>query len=109
MSLFNQLNNQQTATTGNIYIGGHQSPYNGTVTTAGGYGGTTTTISTNTLFGSMQSGSYDLGFSTDMTEFFELVLVALGHDITYDKFKAMNSKERKAIMREIKINRVING
>lgn len=49
-----------------------------------------------------------ISISNDMIEFFELVLVALGYDITYDEFSKMSPEERKAIIRDIKIKRVLD-
>lgn len=46
--------------------------------------------------------------SSDMIDFFELVLVALGYDITYEDFSKMSSDEKKAIIRDIKIKRVLD-
>ncbi len=43
----------------------------------------------------------------DMIEFYELLLAALGYDITYDEFSKMTKQQRKGILREIKINRVL--
>ena len=40
-----------------------------------------------------------LSISADMIEFFELVLVALGHDITYDEFTKMSPEKRKSIIK----------
>jgi len=49
-----------------------------------------------------------ISISNDMIEFFELVLVALGYDITYDEFSKMSPEERKSIIRDIKIKRVLD-
>lgn len=49
-----------------------------------------------------------LSFSSDMIEFFELVLSAIGYDITYDEFSEMSPEERKSIIRDIKIKRVLD-
>lgn len=48
-----------------------------------------------------------ISVNSDMIEFFELVLTALGYDITYDEFSKMSKDEKKAIIRDIKINRVL--
>ena len=49
-----------------------------------------------------------LSISSDMIEFFELVLAAIGYDITYDEFSKMSPEERKSIIRDIKIKRVLD-
>lgn len=46
--------------------------------------------------------------NSNMIEFFELVLAAIGYDITYDEFTQMSKEERKAILRDIKIKRVLD-
>ena len=76
------------------------------------------TISTTTLTGSQNlvySGS--IGNTTtlsmkntigeDLTDFFELVLAALGYDITYDDFKKMSKEQRNQIIRDIKLKTII--
>ena len=49
-----------------------------------------------------------ISMNSDMIDFLELVLVALGYDITYDEFSKMSSDEKKAIIRDIKIKRVLD-
>lgn len=49
-----------------------------------------------------------LSLGGDMIEFFELVLAAIGYDITYDEFSKMSPEERKSIIRDIKIKRVLD-
>lgn len=53
------------------------------------------------------SGSATWSVNNDMTQFLELVLAALGHDIKYDDFVKMDDNERKAILRDIKIKNVL--
>ena len=45
--------------------------------------------------------------TSDMTDFFELVLAALGQDITYDDFKKMSKQERNQLIREIKLKTIL--
>jgi hypothetical protein len=45
--------------------------------------------------------------NSDMGQFLELVLAALGHDIKYDDFVKMDDNERKAILRDIKIKNIL--
>lgn len=47
--------------------------------------------------------------SSDVGDFCELVLMALGYDITFKDFQKMSKEERKSILRDIKINRVLKG
>ena len=80
------------------------------------------TISTTTLVGNsnlIYSGSTGnwispvfsseatLSIGGDMTDFFELVLAALGYDITYDNFKSMSKEQRNQIIRDIKLKTII--
>jgi len=46
--------------------------------------------------------------NSDMIEFFELVLSAIGYDITYDQFTKMSKEQRKSILRDIKLKRVLD-
>ena len=73
------------------------------------------TISTTTLVGnhnlvySGSTGNWDttLSIGGDMTDFFELVLAALGYDITYDDFKSMSKDQRNQLIRDIKLKTII--
>ena len=73
------------------------------------------TISTTTLTGSQNlvysgsGGNWDATISIggDMIDFFELVLAALGYDITYDDFKSMSKEQRNQIIRDIKLKTII--
>ena len=77
------------------------------------------TISTTTLTGSQNlvylSGTGNLAYTSDttlsiggdMTDFFELVLAALGYDITYDDFRSMSKEQRNQIIRDIKLKTII--
>jgi len=53
------------------------------------------------------TGSATWSVNNDMTQFLELVLAALGHDIKYDDFVKMDDNERKSILRDIKIKNVL--
>jgi hypothetical protein len=48
-----------------------------------------------------------LSLNSDMTDFFELVLAALGYDITFENFKKMSSSERNQLIRDIKLKTII--
>ena len=49
-----------------------------------------------------------IAVNNDMTEFCELVLAVLGHDIKYQDFQKMSKEERKSLLRDIKIKRVLD-
>lgn len=40
-------------------------------------------------------------------EFFELCLLAMGYDIKYDDFKKMSPADKKSLLRDIKLNRIL--
>ncbi len=63
----------------------------------------------NLIYTSSGSSWSDVSISlnSDMTDFFELVLAALGYDITYDDFKDMSKEERKQLIRDIKLKTII--
>jgi hypothetical protein len=73
-------------------------------------------ISSSTLVGNQNliytsSGSswsdVSISLNSDMTDFFELVLAALGYDITYDDFKDMSKEQRTQLIRDIKLKTII--
>ena len=73
-------------------------------------------ISSSTLVGNQNliytsSGSswsdVSISLNSDMTDFFELVLAALGYDITYDDFKDMSKEQRTQLIRDIKLKRLL--
>jgi len=68
------------------------------------------TIST-TLVGNQNivysNSGFSLSLNSDMTDFFELVLAALGYDITFENFKKMSSSERNQLIRDIKLKTII--
>jgi hypothetical protein len=73
-------------------------------------------ISSSTLLGNQNviytsSGSslsdISLSLSSDLTDFFELVLAALGYDITFEDFKKMSLSERNQLIRDIKLKTII--
>ena len=45
----------------------------------------------------------------DEVQFLELVLVALGYDIKFEDFRNMSQEERKSLIRDIRINKVLDG
>jgi hypothetical protein len=48
-----------------------------------------------------------LSINSDLTDFFELVLAALGYDITFEDFKKMSLSERNQLIRDIKLKTII--
>jgi hypothetical protein len=113
----NYINNTTTAGTGifgTITIGncgtttGTQliNNSNSTVTISSPLGGTG--------FYGNYNGNTAIGYSAlsfqqdqDTAEFCELVLAALGHEIKYDEFKYMSKQDRKALLRDVKISRIL--
>jgi len=49
----------------------------------------------------------EISIGSDMIDFFELVLAALGYDITYDDFRKMKKHERNKLIRDIKLKTII--
>lgn len=45
--------------------------------------------------------------NNDLIEFTELLFAVLGYDITFEEFSKMTKEQRKSILRNIKINRVL--
>lgn len=43
----------------------------------------------------------------NQVEFFELCLLAMGYDIKYDDFKKMSPADKKSLLRDIKLNRIL--
>jgi hypothetical protein len=48
-----------------------------------------------------------ISVNSDIIEFTELLFAVLGYDITFDEFSKMTKEQRKSILRDIKINRII--
>ena len=72
----------------------------------------TTLVGNQNIVYSSCSGSWGsvdntISFNSDMTDFFELVLAALGYDITYDDFKDMSKEQRTQLIRDIKLKTII--
>lgn len=83
----------------------------GTITTCVVNGVSSATTGTNLYLSSGGVGysnwSNDISDDHNITDFMELTLMALGYDIKFDEFKNMSKEERKSIIRDIKINRII--
>lgn len=53
------------------------------------------------------SGSLNISMTDDLVQFQELILAALGVDITYEEFCRLSQEDKKSLIRDIKINRVL--
>jgi hypothetical protein len=60
------------------------------------------------------SGTLNISMNSDLVQFHgwneqtqELILAALGIGVTYEQFCSMSIDERKSLIRDIKINRVL--
>ena len=69
----------------------------------------TTSTGTGPLIYSTTCGSsgYTINLNERTTDFFELVLAALGYDITYESFTKLSKEERNQIIRDIKLKTII--
>ena len=69
----------------------------------------TTSTGTGSLIYSTTCGSsgYTINLNEGTTDFFELVLAALGYDITYEGFTKLSKDERNQIIRDIKLKTII--
>lgn len=57
---------------------------------------------------SITSGSYHLDIEENsITEYIDFIAEILGIDINYEKFKKMSVSEKKSLIRDIKINKII--
>jgi len=52
-------------------------------------------------------GGYQITLNEGTTDFFELVLAALGYDITYESFTKLTKEERTQIIRDIKLKTIL--
>jgi hypothetical protein len=78
----------------------------GTILNSPFYGTVTTTTNQNLVFNNTGT-SYTIDLGSDITDFFELVLAALGYEITYEDFKKMSKNERIELIRDIKLKTII--
>ena len=49
-----------------------------------------------------------VSLNSDMIEFFELILIVLGIDLTFEEFQNMSSDERVSLIRDLKIKKVLS-
>ena len=66
-----------------------------------------TLIGNNVLYSTSGNSIPTLGFNTEITDFFELVLAALGYDITFEDFNKMTKEQQKQLIRDIKLKTII--
>lgn len=71
------------------------------------------TLTVNSNIGSAiltvsNNGSVNWTTNNDIAEFCELTLAAMGLDIKYQDFQKMSNDERKSLLRDIKIKRVLD-
>jgi hypothetical protein len=50
----------------------------------------------------------DIELGSDIADFLELTLAALGYDIKYTDFKQMSKEERNQIVRDLKIKTILS-
>ena len=67
---------------------------------------TTLVNSNNSLIYTTTGPSY-IELGSDITDFLELTLAALGYDIKYNDFKKMTTQERNQLIRDIKIKTIL--
>jgi hypothetical protein len=67
---------------------------------------TTLVNSNNSLIYTTTGPSY-IELGSDITDFLELTLAALGYDIKYSDFKQMTAQERNQLIRDIKIKTIL--
>ena len=72
--------------------------------------GTIVSSGTGITLGSVNTAyvSYTIGASQDMIDFYELILAALGYDISYQDFAKMTKEQRKSLLRDVKLKRLID-
>ena len=66
-----------------------------------------TLIGNNVLYSTSGNSIPTIQYSTEITDFFELVLAALGYDITFEDFNKMTKEQQKQLIRDIKLKTII--
>jgi hypothetical protein len=72
----------------------------------------------NWVYDTTSSGSHNISISSpigpltasideDLIKFLELVLAALGQNITFDEFKNMSDSEKNQLLRDIKLKTIL--
>jgi len=73
-----------------------------------GISNTNTTISAssqNIAIG--YSGAYTIDVRDELVEYIDFAFQVMGIDLNYQDFKKMSSDEKKALLRDIKINKIL--
>ena len=58
-------------------------------------------------WGNNSNITYDIGVDQNLINFIEFSFKVMGIDLTYEKFQQMSEDEKKALLRDIKINKII--
>lgn len=53
------------------------------------------------------SGSYTVDLNSSLVEYIDFAFQIMGIDLNYEDFKKMSDSERKAFLRDIKINKIL--
>jgi len=57
--------------------------------------------------GYTNTGTYVVDINKDLIEYIDFAFQVIGIDLTYQDFKKMSSDEKKAFLRDIKINKLL--
>lgn len=74
--------------------------------TSNGYVSNTIAGGSNISIG-YNSGSYVVDINRDLIEYIEFAFQIMGLDLTYEDFKKMSQDEKKAFLRDIKLNKIL--
>lgn len=76
--------------------------------TSNGYVSNNTIVagSSNMTIG-YNSGSYVVDINKDLVEYIDFAFQLMGIDLTYQDFKRMSPDEKRAFLRDIKINKIL--
>jgi len=80
-------------------------PYKNSILTTSSTGSLIYSTTSNNI--SIGSSGYTINLNEETTDFFELVLAALGYDITFENFTKLSKEERNQIIRDIKLKTII--
>jgi hypothetical protein len=74
----------------------------------------TITSSTDDAIGSISCSNninsvISININNDIIEFTELLFNVLGYDITFEEFSKMTKEERRSMLRDVKINRLLEN
>jgi hypothetical protein len=72
-----------------------------------------TYVSSNTIVGSSNTaigystGTYTIDLKEELVEYIDFAFQVIGIDLNYQDFKKMSADEKKAFLRDIKINKIL--